>query len=237
MTKRESIFVGLLCLVWLIVYVPALFQPALLDDADVNHAESAKEMIERGDWVTLYLNGFRYFEKPPFMFWAIATSFQSFGVSEWSARLPISMALLAVMLVIFLFGRRTYGDTGGFYAALIVATGFGPYIFTRILISDILVTLWLTLTLYLFFLGLSQERPSRLVCWGMAAVTGLNVLSKGLIGILFPAGIMFVYLALTRNLSHLKKMRLPSSALVFLAVAAPWHILAAIRNPDLPGVR
>jgi 4-amino-4-deoxy-L-arabinose transferase-like glycosyltransferase len=235
--KRLWFFIAILCLVWFIVYVPTLFQPPLLDDADSGHAETAKEMIERGDWVTLHLNGIRYYEKPPLMFWAIAASFRYLGVSEWSARLPISATLLALVLVTFLFGRRIYGDTGGFYAGLILATGFGPYIFTRILISDILVTLWLTLALYLFYIGLEQGHPSRLVCWSMAAVTGLNVLSKGLIGVVFPGGIMFLYLVLTRNLAHLKRMRLVSSALVFLAVAAPWHILAAIRNPDIPDRR
>src|SRR5262245_43242872 len=120
MTRRESVLIAILCLVWLIVYVPALFQPALLDDADSGHAQSAKEMIQRGDWVTLHLNGIRYYEKPPFMFWAIAASFRFFGVSEWSARLPISLALLALMLVTFLFGRRVNGNNvAGFYAALI----------------------------------------------------------------------------------------------------------------------
>jgi 4-amino-4-deoxy-L-arabinose transferase-like glycosyltransferase len=235
--KKQSVFFGLICILWLLIYVPGLFQPALLDDADSGHAESAKEMVETGDWVTLHLNGLRYFDKPPFMFWAIAASFRLFGVSEWSARLPIAFGLLALLVVTFRFGRRIYGNAGGFYAALIIATGFGPYIFTRILISDILVTLWLTLTLYLFVIGLSQERPSRLICWGMGAVTALNVLSKGLIGIVFPAGIIFTYLVLTGNLAHVRKMRLASSTLVFIAIAAPWHVLAAIRNPDQPGLR
>src|ERR1044071_139137 len=160
----------------MIVYVPALFQPALLDDADSGHAESAKEMMLTGDWVTLHLNGLRYFEKPPLMFWAIAGSFRAFGVSEWSARLPISLGLLGLLLTLFFFGRRVYGDYGGFYAAGIIATGFGPYIFTRILISDILVTLWLALTLYFFYLSLQQEKPSHTVCRGMAVATALNVL-------------------------------------------------------------
>src|SRR5689334_13490471 len=158
MMKRDSILIAVICLLWFVIYVPALFHPALLDDADSNHAESAKEMIETGDWVTLHLNGFRYFEKPPLMFWAIAASFELFGVSEWSARLPITLGLLTLLLATYFFGKRIYGNIGGFYASVIVATGFGPYIFTRILISDILVTLWLTLTLYLFFIALEQDR-------------------------------------------------------------------------------
>ena len=73
--------------------------------------------------------------------------------------------------------------------------------------------------------------PSRLTCWGFAAACALNVLTKGLIGLVFPIGAIGLYLLLTRNLRHLAKLRIVSSTVVFLVLAAPWHILAAIRNP------
>src|SRR5215475_12378094 len=76
---------------WVLLYLPGLFRPALLDDADSVHAEAAREMLLRHDWVTLYIDGIRYLEKAPLMYWSIADSFKLFGVHEWSARLPIAL--------------------------------------------------------------------------------------------------------------------------------------------------
>ncbi len=230
---RHRLFIFLIVLAWLIIYAGSLFQPSLLDDADTVHAEAAREMVLRNDWVTLHINdGFRYLEKAPLMYWTVAASFKLFGVHDWSARLPIALGMLALLLVVYRLGRRVYGEEGGLYSALVLATGFGPFIFTRILIPDMMVGLWLALGFDFFLTTLEQERPSRWLCWGFAASMALNVLSKGLIGLVFPVGTIAIYLLLTGNLRHLFKLRLFSSFLVFLAIAAPWHLLAGFRNPS-----
>jgi len=211
-----------------------MFQPGLLDDADSVHAEAAREMLLRHDWVTLYINGFRYLEKAPLMYWSVAASFKVFGVSEWSARLSLVLGVLALMGCVFAWGRRFYGDEGGFYAALIIATAPGIYLYTRFLIPDTWVGLWLTVGFYFFLVGYEQKTPSRWTCWGLAAAAALNVLTKGLIGLAFTGLIILLFLLAVGDFAYLKKMRLFSSALVFLLIAAPWHILAAIRNPAQP---
>src|SRR5262245_16889203 len=193
------------------------------------------------DWVTLHINGgFRYLEKAPLMYWAVAASFKLFGVHEWSARLPIALGVLALLLVTYRLGRRVFqeqnqGEEAGLYSALALATGFGPFIFTRILIPDMAVALWLAIGFDFFWTTLEQaeagERPSPWHCGGIAATMALNVLTKGLIGLVFPIGTIFIFLLLTVNLRHLLKLRLFSSFLVFLAIAAPWHVLAGLRNP------
>lgn len=216
---------------WFLVYVPSLFRPGLLDDADSVHAEASREMVLSGDWVTLHVDGVRYLEKAPLMYWAVAASFKMFGVGEWQVRLPLAVGVLGMMWVTYVFGRRAFGSEGGLYGALIMGTAPGIYIFTRFMIPDVWVVMWLTATLYLFLVAYEQEEPSRWVCWGMAATAALNVLTKSLIGLAFPALIIFVFLLITGELRKLRKLRLVSSAIVFLAVAAPWHVLAAIRNP------
>src|SRR6266478_4107712 len=234
--NRRRLFLGLIVLAWALVYVTSLFQPPLLDDADTVHAESAREMVQTNDWVTLHINnGFRYLEKAPLIYWATAVSFKLFGVHDWSARLPVALGVLALLLVVYRLGRRVYGEEGGLYAALALATGFGPFIFTRILIPDMLVGLWLALGFDFFLTTLEQaeagEKPSAWLCWGIAATMALNVLTKGLIGLVFPIGVIFLFLLLTGNLRHLLKLRLVSSFLVFLLIAAPWHLLAGFKNP------
>jgi 4-amino-4-deoxy-L-arabinose transferase-like glycosyltransferase len=235
-TGRRWTFIALVVLVWALVYVGSLFQPPLMDDADTVHAEAAREMVETGDWVTLKINGgFRYLEKAPLMYWCVAASYKIFAVRDWSARLPIALGVLALLVVVYRIGRRFYGDEGGLYAALALATGFGPFIFTRILIPDMLVGLWLALGFDFFLTTLEQaeagEDPSAWLCWGIAATMALNVLTKGLIGLVFPIGAIFLFLLLTGNLRHLLRLRLVSSFLIFLIIAAPWHLLAGSRNP------
>jgi hypothetical protein len=222
---------------WLVIYFAGMFTPALLDDVDSVHAEAAREMLYRHDWVTLYTNGIRYLEKAPMMYWSIATSYRLFGVSDWSTRLPLMLGVFGLLLATYTLGRFAYGELGGLYAAVVLATSIGPYIFTRFLIPDVLVGLWLTIG-YLFFLrSLEEDPPSRLTCWGFALTCALNVLTKGLIGLVFPAGAIGLYLLLTGNLRHLLRLRLFTSSLVFFAIAAPWHILAAIRNPTQGSTR
>ena len=237
MRARARTYILLIVAVWAAIYVSSIFQPALLDDADSVHAEAAREMVLRHDWVTLHIDGIRYLEKAPLLYWGMAASFKAFGVSDWSARLPLALGVLALLLCTFRLGRRIFGLEGGLYSALALGACFGIYIYTRFQIPDVLVALWLTLGFDFFLQGLEESPPSRLACWGLAAATALNVLTKGLIGLVFPGAIILAFLLLTGNLRHLARMHLLSSTVVFLAIAAPWHILAALHNPTQGHVR
>jgi 4-amino-4-deoxy-L-arabinose transferase-like glycosyltransferase len=223
--------IAIIFVTWLLIYVPCLSRPGLLDDADSVHAEASREMLLNNDWVTLHVDGIRYLEKAPLMYWAVAASFKFFGVGEWQVRLPLALGVLGMMWCAFLFGRRAFGNEGGLYGALIMGTAPGIYVFTRFMIPDVWVVVWLTASIYFFWIAYEEETPSRWACGGLALTVALNVLTKSLIGLAFPAMIIFVFLLITGELRKLAKLRLFSSALIFLTVAAPWHILAAIRNP------
>ena len=219
---------------WALIYIPALAKPGLLDDADSIHAEAAREMLLNHNWVTLYINGIRYLEKSPFMYWTVAVSYKLFGVAEWQTRLPLALGVLALALAGFVFGRRFFGKEAGFYAALILVTAPGIFVYTRFMIPDVFVSLFLTLGLYWFLVAYEQEQPSRWLCWGIAATMALNVLTKSLIGIVFPLAVIGAFLLLTGELKKLLKFHLLSSFVVFLVVAVPWHVLAAMRSPAQP---
>jgi len=233
-THRSRKIILTLAGLWILLYGSfTLFRPPLLDDADSVHSEVAREMVARHDWITLYANGIRYLEKAPLMYWAMAASFTLFGPEDWAARLPLAIAALALFLVVYASGRRLFAsNTAGFYATLILLTSFGIFIYTRIIIPDVLVCLWLSLCMLLFWISLQQEEPSRTTAWGFAAACALNVLTKGLIGIVFPLGIVFIFLLLSRNLGHLRRWHPLSSLLVFLVIALPWHIAAGLANPS-----
>ena len=221
----------IIVLLWGATYVAGMFTPPLLDDADSLHAEAAREILQRHDWVTLYTNGIRYLEKAPLMYWAIAASYHFLGVHDWTTRLPLMLGVLVLLLVTYALGKYAYGDIAGFWSAMVLGTSIGPYLFTRFQIPDVLVGLWLTFAMYFFLHSLQEQPLSRLNCWGFAASCALNVMTKSLIGLVFPATIVGIYLLLTGNLRHLRRMRPLSGTLVFLAISVPWHVLAALRNP------
>jgi 4-amino-4-deoxy-L-arabinose transferase-like glycosyltransferase len=128
-----------------------------------------------------------------------------------------------------------FSARAGLYAGLILLSSFGIFIFTRITIPDAMVCLWLTLAIFCYWITEQQSRPGSLPCFGFAVCCALNVLTKGLIGIVFPIGIVLLHLLLTRGLRgtiiRLRQLHPFTSLLVFLAVAAPWHIFIGMDNP------
>jgi 4-amino-4-deoxy-L-arabinose transferase-like glycosyltransferase len=234
-TRRNRL---ILLALWLLFYASlTLITPPLLDDADSVHAEVAREMLVRHDWVTLYANGIRYLEKAPLLYWSMAASFKLFGVGTAAARLPLAFTVLALALVIETFARRAFVSIRvGLYAGLILLSSFGIFIFTRITIPDVMVCLWLTLAMFYYRRTESQPEPDIFLCWGFAVACALNVLTKGLIGIVFPFLIVLTHLTLTRRnlravLTRIARLHPLSSIIIFLIIAAPWHILIALANP------
>ncbi len=222
---------------WIVFYASfTLITPPLLDDADSVHAEVAREMLLRHDWVTLYANGIRYLEKAPLLYWSMAASMKLFGVGAAAARLPLALTVLALAFALESFGRRAFDSArAGLYAALITLSSFGIFIFTRITIPDALVCLWITLALFCYWRNTQQAAPDRLLCYGFAACCALNVLTKGLIGIVFPIAIVLLHLlaldGVRVTLSSIRRLYPISSIAIFLDIAAPWHIFAALANP------
>ncbi|MFC6646250.1 glycosyltransferase family 39 protein [Granulicella cerasi] len=234
-----------LLLVWLAVYASfALVRPALLDDADSVHAEVAREMLVRHDWVTLYANGIRYLEKAPLMYWSMAASmklaslfgFVSARAFAIAARIPIALGVLGLTFAVEAFARRLYSNArAGVYAALITLSSAGIFLFTRITLPDGFVCLWLALAMYALLRCEEDgnETPCNGLLFGLACALG--VLSKGLIGLVFPLAIVVLYLLLAYGIrgafTRANKLPWAVALLAFFAIATPWHVLIGLANP------
>jgi 4-amino-4-deoxy-L-arabinose transferase-like glycosyltransferase len=193
-------------------------------------------MLLRHDWVTLYANGIRYLEKAPLLYWSMAASMKIFGVSTAAARLPLALTVLALVLAVETMARRAFTSSrAGLYAGLILLSSFGIFIFTRITIPDAMVCLWLTLAMLCYWRTEQQDAPGILPCAGFAACCALGVLTKGLIGVVFPVGIAGIHLVATRGwrgaAKRLRRLHPIASTVVFFAIAAPWHVLIGLANP------
>jgi 4-amino-4-deoxy-L-arabinose transferase-like glycosyltransferase len=209
--------------------------PSLMDDVDSVQAQISRTMLTSGDWVTARLDGVVYLEKAPLKYWMTAVSYMIFGVHDWSARLPIALSSIALAWLVFRFGRWAFSEKAGFYAGLVVATCVGLFLFTRVIIPDVVITLTMALAIWSFLRALDDDEPRpRVWAYTLAVSLAAGVLLKGLIGIVFPLGAGFFYLLLTRQLlarNAWRRLYPFTSLLIFLAIAAPWHVLAILRNP------
>jgi len=208
----------------------------LLDPDEGRYAEIPREMLERGDLITPTLNYVKYFEKPPLLYWLNAASLKLFGITEFAARLPSALCGLATVLVTYWIGRRLYGRRTAMIAAAMLGTTAGFVMQSRIILTDMLLTCCLTLCLGAFIVAAQRnERRDGPLTWMLMYLgAGLAVLAKGLIGIVFPAGIIFFYLLISREWRLLGRMRLVTGLLLFLAVTVPWFVAVSVRNPEFP---
>ncbi len=209
--------------------------PSLMDDVDAVQASIARTMLESGDFVTARLNGIVYLEKPPLKYWLIAASFALFGPHDWAARLPVALAAVLLCWVTARFAAWAMTPAAGLWAGLSLATSAGLFLFTRILIADVMLTLAVTFAMWSFLRCLDEDepRPGR---WAsaMAAAIGVGLLLKGLIAAVVPLGGALVYLALCRRLWHRatwSRLRPLRGAGIVLLIAAPWHVTAVLANP------
>lgn len=226
----------LVILVAAIVFLSGIISPpSLMDDVDASQAQMAKNMLASGDWVSARLDGILYLDKAPMKYWMTAICYTIFGVHDWAARLPSAFSAILLCWVVVRFGRWACSPKAGLYAGLIVATCVGLFLFTRIVIPDVILTLSMTLALWGFLRAIDDGEP-RPRPWAYLCAVNLaaGVLIKGLIGLVFPLGTGFVFLLVTRRLFEPKMWRrlYPlTGILIFLAISLPWHILAILRNP------
>jgi 4-amino-4-deoxy-L-arabinose transferase-like glycosyltransferase len=286
----------ILLALWLTIFLAALSTPPLLDDADATHAQAAQAMLSTGDWVTLHVDGIRYLEKPPLPYWITAASLYLFAPhnrpyasspsaerrAAFAVHLPLSLTILGLALLGYVWARRAFNPTTALYTALFLLTSAGVFLFTRVFIPDALLSLLLAFALYAMLRALHPSTklppsaqhavilsealnnqnsvilseaqsaqpkdpdalhaaptvntflttPPANDLWPYAVWTALAlaVLTKGLVSLVFFFTTALVFLYWTHQLHHWRRLRPFSGILLFLAIAAPWHILAGLRN-------
>ena len=206
-----------------------------MDDVDAVQAQIAHNMLQSGDWVTARLDGVAYLEKSPLKYWMIAVSYMIFGVHDWAARIPIALSGILLCLLVARMARWAISEEAGLYAGLSLATCMGLWLFTRVLIPDVVLTLTIGFAMFAFLRAIERDEP-RWRMWSLLswAAIGVGMLLKGLIAALFPLAIAFMYLVFTglwRYWRVWRHLSIGPGILVMLAIAAPWHVLATIRNP------
>ena len=152
---------------------------------------------------------------------------------DWAARLPVALSAIGLCWLTARFGMWAFGKRAGFYAGLCMATCVGLFLFTRILIPDVMLTFTIALAMWAFLRRSTKRKRTRGCGHLVGGQPGHGLLLKSLIGVVFPVAAALIYLLLTAVIFRRTWKRLHpfSGALIVILIAAPWHILATLRNP------
>lgn len=225
--------ISFLILLFGIAFFQFLGRMPLFEPDEGRYAEIPREMLERGDFITPYLNYVKYFEKPPLHYWLTALSFTLFGQNEFAARFPGALMGLLTVLLTYHIGRKLFLRPAGLLAALILGTSTGFLLQARLDITDMTLTCTLSAALAFFFLAAREGEPRKALHYHLFYLcSALALLAKGMIGIVFPGAIIFFYLLISKRWRILTEMRPWTGIPLFLLVAAPWFILVSLRNPE-----
>lgn len=226
----EPLLVALLLSIW---FGYELGGRALWSPDEGRYAEIPREMVTSGDYLTPRLNGVKYFEKPPLMYWLTAGSIRFFGLNEWAFRLwPALFALIGCLATYFL-GRRFHDARTGLFSAIVLACSPLYDFMGGMLTLDMPVTALLTVALSAFLLGVrAPPRERRWWLYLFYASIALAVLTKGLMGIVIPGLVIGAWIVILGKWRLLREIHLPSGIIILLAIAAPWHVLVSQANPE-----
>ncbi len=222
--SRETLLAALLVAA-VVPYFLNLGVSSIWDANEAFYAQTPREMIEAGDYVTPSFNFQLRMNKPVLSYWNVAASYHLFGISEWSERLPIAIGGVAIIASAFALGRLLGGTLAGLLAALVLATSPRLVLLARRIIIDVHITMWTGLVLLCFALAETRPQRRRLYLCLMYVAAGFGVLTKGPVAVFLPAVVFFIYLASQKRLRDLRHMMLPTGAIISLAIVVPWYYL------------
>ncbi len=208
----------------------------LTEPDEGRNAEVAREMLVTGDWCTPHLNFERKLNKPVLLFWASALSMKLAGVKEGAARFPSAAAAAAGVLAVYFLGRRMFGDRAGLLSGLVLASSPLYFAFSRIVIFDMLLAVFITLAMLFFYLGFTEAGQGRKRIFYLLfyASMAFAVLAKGPIGLVIPVAVVSLHLLLTRSTGRFREIEFIPGMLVLLIIASPWYVLMSVKNPEFP---
>lgn len=213
-----------------VLYLLTTTGRGVIDYDEGYYAGAAKGMAESGNWVTPYVNGIRFLEKPPLLYWLTAASFKAFGINEFALRLPTAIAVIVLVWIVMLIARRIADQRTAVIAGLITSFSAGTYIFTRETLHDVWLVLFITLAMCAFVdWYVDPARSLRRALLFYVATAGA-FLCKSLVGVAFPVGIVAVFFLLARERPKWRTLHVLPGSLLFLVLTVPWHWLAAIQN-------
>lgn len=194
------------------------------------YGEIAREMLESKNFVVPHFNYLPYLDKPVLAPVLTAGAYALFGVNALATRLVSVISALLGIFFLHRFTRRLFDLRTADFSALILLTTLGYVLVGRFAVIDMLMTFLLSMTLFCFMTAFFEQRKG----YYLAGYTlmGLAFLTKGLIAIVLPFLIFFIFLLWTKNLGELKRMRLPAGFVIIAAIILPWMLSISHKEPE-----
>lgn len=201
---------------------------------EARYAEIPREMISTHNYSMPRINGVKYLEKPPLFYWMEVGSIKLFGFNNWALRLPTAIMAILGLIATYSFTQRFYNRKTAWLSVSSLATMPLYFSMAHVITLDITVAVWLSISLFSCFSAIHTQSNThrRNLMWLAFATAGAAVLTKGLIGIILPCTIFGIWFLIFKQWRLLKKLFLPSSIIIFLIIAAPWHILIQTKAPE-----
>lgn len=226
---KDSRFILILLVFSCFLFLYKIGDMALTDPDESFYAETAKEMLSEGEWITPRIFGKPQFEKPVLYYWLIQLSYIAFGVGEFAARLPSVVFGILGILGVFLIARLIFSPKCAFLSALIMTTSALYVALARGCVTDMVLAVFILYSFFFFLKGWLLER--KIFFYLSSAMIALAVLTKGPIGLFIPGAVLFIYISLIREWKEFfRKVPVVSSVFIFLLVCLPWYILVTKAN-------
>jgi 4-amino-4-deoxy-L-arabinose transferase-like glycosyltransferase len=204
---------------------------ALGDNDEAFYAESAREMVESGDWITPHFNYEPRFQKPALYYWFTAALFAVAGPGELLARVGSALAAVGLVLVTTSCGRRWYDESVGLLAGAIAATSLGYFAVSRMALPDLPLAFFVTAAIWAAFVAtLERERNPREWLFYAAVAAALGFLVKGPLALALPLLVVVPILLMERRSYNIQISDVVLAALLFLAIASPWYLVMWMRH-------
>jgi len=221
---RHALLVILIALAALL-HVVTIGTGDLYSETEGQYAGAAREMAASHNWLLPTNNGIPRLQKPPLLYWLIIASYEILGVNEAAARLPVAVAVVATVALIFLIGEKISDYWRGFIAGLIYLSFCGTFLLARIVMPEPLVSAFMAGAMFCGICGYERKRHRRVWFAGVWIFAALACLTKGLLGIVYPV-VVFVLLSIFYREARIRFRALLrwEYAAIFLLILAPWHI-------------
>ncbi len=224
LTKEDIPFLSGLISLGLVLFLIISWTMPLIDPDEPRYASTARDMVLNNNWIVPYFNAAPRINKPPLFYWAIAISYKIFGINENSARLPSALAAIGTVLITYLWGKRLAGRKNGFWAGMIL-TGSPLFFFiSRLCITDMLLTFFVSASLYLFFVEYTETDKNNRRRLFLYFLLSMVFLVKGPVGILLILLITLCFLLWRRDFQYIKRLWYLPGFLLFFGIIGAWGI-------------
>ena len=224
----DYLIVIFLALIFYFIFFHNIGTYALMDVDETRYVAMARDMFNTKDFMTLYLNGEYFFEKPPLYFWQECLSFAIFGkVNEWTARFPVALLGFIFSFVVYFTSKKRINREFGIISSLILATSLEFIILSKYAILDIVLTFYVGLALIVYFQTFfCGKKQKKFYWWTFYLFTGLAVMAKGIPGFVIPVGTVFFTSIITKRFKEtFKPIYFLPGLILFLIIVLPWHII------------